>query len=99
MGRVLIVTVAAIKSEMDPKNELSEGLEAQVLLYQRLRSSIKTLEEVENLLKVIEANLKYSNECNDALRQENCKLKLACDKWMKRAINLEFKVLNARDGK
>jgi hypothetical protein len=99
MGRVLIVTVAAIKSEMDPQNELSQSLDAQILLHQRLRSSIKTLEEVENLLKVIEANLKYSNECNDALRQENCKLKLACDKWMQRAINLEFKVLNARDGK
>jgi hypothetical protein len=84
---------------MDPKSELNESLDAQILLYQRLKSSIKTLEEVEGLLKVIEANLKYSNECNDALIQENWKLRLACDKWMKRAINLEFKVLSARDGK
>lgn len=84
---------------MDQKNELSQILDTQILLYQRLKSSIKTLEEVEDLLKVIEANLKYSNECNKALIQENWKLKLACNEWMKRAINLEFKVLSARDAK
>lgn len=84
---------------MDQKNELNESLEAQFLLHQKLKNSIKTLGEVESLLKDIEANLKYSIECNNALVQENWKLKLACDEWMKRAIKLEFKVLNARDGK
>jgi hypothetical protein len=83
---------------MNPKiNESNESLDAQYLLNERLKSSIKTLSEVETLLKVIEANLKHSNEYNDALIQENWQLKLSCEKWMKRAIQLEFKVLSALD--
>ncbi len=78
-------------------NDLNESLNAQDLLHDRLKSSIKTLGEVEHLLKVIEANLKHSNEYNNALIQENWQLKLSCAEWMKRAINLEFKVLSARD--
>ncbi len=83
---------------MKPKlNESNESLDAQYLLNERLKSSIKTLSEVENLLKTIEANLKHSLEYNDTLLQENWQLKLSCEEWMKRAIQLEFKLLSALD--
>lgn len=79
------------------ESELTESLDVQCLLRERLKSNTKTLGEVENLLKAIEANLKCSNDYVYQLKQENLKLKLSCDGWIKRAIKLEFGVLNARD--
>ncbi len=90
--------IEQLESELSQKvNELNESLNAQYLLHERLRSNTKTLGEIENLLKVVAANLAHSNEYIDTLRQENRKLKLSCDVWIKRAIKLEFDVLSARD--
>ncbi|MGR9014194.1 MAG: hypothetical protein ACU83U_11165 [Gammaproteobacteria bacterium] len=92
--------ITQLENEMNQKiNELNKSLHAQNLLHDRLKGSVKTLREVESQLHAIEANLKDSNECNQALMQENWQLRLSCDQWMKRAIKLEFKVLNARDAK
>ena len=89
--------IKQLESELNQKiNELNESLNVQYLLHETLKSSAKTLEEINNLLKAVEANLKYSNEYIDALKQEQRSLKLSCDAWMKRAIKLEFEVLNAR---
>ena len=79
------------------ENEISESLKIQYLLREQLKSSIKTLEEVEKLLRGVETNLNDSNEYIVALKQENLKLKLSCAAWAKRAIKLEFKVLSTRD--
>lgn len=79
------------------ENEINESLNAQCLLHEKLKSSLKTLREVENLLKTINANLKHSNEYIHMLEQENEKLKLSCEAWITRSIMLDFKVLSARD--
>lgn len=90
--------IEQLESELSQKvNELNENLNAQYLLHQRLKSNIKTLGEIDNLLKAVAANLTHSNEYIDTLKQENRKLKLSCDIWIKRAIKLEFEVLSARD--
>jgi hypothetical protein len=81
---------------MGQDKQLSDSLSTEFLLHEKLQGTVRALEEVGHLLRIVEANLKYSNERNEALKQENSKLKLACDEWMKRAINLEFKVLSAR---
>ncbi|MGR9015010.1 MAG: hypothetical protein ACU83U_15350 [Gammaproteobacteria bacterium] len=78
-------------------NELNASLNTQYLLQQTLKSNTKTLGEIEFMLKAVEINLKNSNEYVCRLEQENSSLKLSCEVWMKRAINLEFKLLSARD--
>ncbi|MGZ8159463.1 MAG: hypothetical protein ACXWT1_14530 [Methylobacter sp.] len=90
--------IEQLESELNQKiNELNESLNVQNLLHETLRRNAQTLAEIENLLKVLEANLKYSNDYIQSLKQENSALKLSCDVWMKRAIKLEFQVLSARD--
>lgn len=74
-------------------HELRISLGIQKLLYEKLKSSTETLEEV---VKLIEANIRYSKDYVYKLEQENKNLKASCDAWMKRAINLEFEVLSAR---
>ncbi len=77
--------------------ELNESLKTQILLRERLKNNNRSMGEVLDQLKAIEAYLEDSNQYIYKLQQENHKLKLSCDGWMRRAINLEFKVLNARD--
>lgn len=79
------------------EQELNESLNTQYLLRETLKSNAKTLEEIKNQLEGIEVYLKYSNEYISTLKQENRRLKSSCDEWVKRAIQLEFKVLSARD--
>ncbi len=79
------------------EQELNESLNTQYLLRETLKSNAKTLEEIKNQLEGIEVYLKYSNEYISTLKQENHRLKSSCDEWVKRAIQLEFKVLSARD--
>ncbi|MFU8788603.1 MAG: hypothetical protein ACNA7G_06200 [Methylobacter sp.] len=89
--------IEQLESELNQKeNELDESLYVQYLLRERLRSATKTMEDIENLLKSVAANLTDSNEYIDTLKQENRKLKLSCEVWVKRAVKLEFQVLNAR---
>jgi hypothetical protein len=93
-----VTKIEQLERELNQKiNELNESSNALYFLHKSLISSAKTLREVKNLLEVIKANLKDSNEYTYKLEQENWKLKLSCDQWMKRAIKLEFKVLSARD--
>jgi len=93
-----VTKIEQLESEIHQKiNELNESLNVQYLLREKLRSNTKTMGELENQLKDIEAYLKYSNEYVVALKQENRSLKLSCEEWIKRAIKLEFEVLSARD--
>ncbi len=78
--------------------ELAISLNTQHLLHQTLESNNKRLDEVTNQLKIIAADMKYSNEYIQTLKKDNQSLKLSCDVWMRRAIQLEFKVLSERDG-
>ena len=79
------------------EQELSESLNTQYLLRETLKSNSKVLEEIKNQLEGIEDHLKYSNQYITLLKQENRRLKASCDEWVKRAIQLEFKVLSAHD--
>jgi septal ring factor EnvC (AmiA/AmiB activator) len=93
-----VTKIEQLESEINQKiNELNESLNVQYLLRERLRSNTKTMGELENQLKDIEAYLKYSNEYVVVLKQENRSLKLSCEEWIKRAIKLEFEILSARD--
>lgn len=90
--------IEQLEYELNQKtNELNESLNTQCLLRETLKNSTKNLEEIEHGLKDIDAFLRCSNEYVYRLKQENRKLKLSSDEWMKRAINLEFKLLSARD--
>lgn len=93
-----MATIEQLENELYQKiKTLNESLNVQSLLRERLKINTKTMGEVENQLKVIEAHLKYSNEYICKLKQENRSLKSSCDEWMKRAIKLEFEILSARD--
>ncbi|WP_333877383.1 hypothetical protein [Methylobacter sp.] len=76
--------------------ELNESLKTQTLLREKLKSNNKKLQEILEQLKAIEAYLEDSNELVFKLKQENLRLKLTCDEWMKRAVNLQLEVLSAR---
>ncbi len=90
--------IERLEKELNQKtHELNESLHTQWLLRETLENSTKNLEEIERQLKGKEVCLRCSNECVYRLKQENHKLKSSNDEWMKRAINLEFKVLSARD--
>lgn len=90
--------IEQLENEINQKiKELNESLNTQYLLRETLKSNAKTLEDIKTQLEIIEAYLKYSNEYIDTLKQENRQLKSSCDEWAKRAIQLEFKVLSARD--
>jgi transketolase len=85
-----------LDNEINQKvNALNESIKAQKLLREALENSIKTLGMVEKRLLGIEAYLTYSNTTINKLKLENRSLKSSCDEWIKRAINLEFKVLSA----
>lgn len=93
-----MITIEQLKKELTQKiNELNDSLNSQYFLRETLKSNMKNLEEIENRLKVIESFLRYSKACVYGLTQENARLKLSCDVWMKRAIKLEFELLSARD--
>ncbi len=95
--RTCVTKIEQLESELNQKeNELNESLYVQYLLAERLRSITQTMGNVENLLKSVAANLTDSNEYSDTLKQENRQLKLSCEVWVKRAVKLEFQVLNAR---
>ncbi len=90
--------IEQLKSELNQKtSELNESLNDQYLLHERLIFCTKTLKEIECLLETVKTNLINSNENAHKLALENQHLKLTCDEWMKRAIELEFKVLTALD--
>lgn len=90
--------IERLETEINLKtHELNESLGAQYVLRETLIKNTKTLGEIEKQLKGIEAYLKHSNNTIYLLQQENRGLKSSCDEWIKRAINLEFKVLSAGD--
>lgn len=93
-----MIRIEQLESEVKQKTkELNESLKTQILLRERLKSNTKTLGELLNQLKGVEAYLKDSNEYVYQLKQENRNLRLSCDEWVKRAIELQFEVLSARD--
>ena len=91
-----MATIEQLENELNQKtNALNKSLNAQYLLRETLKNNNQTLVMVEKRLKDIDAYLTYSNSTINGLKQENRRLKLSCDEWTKRAINLQFKVLSA----
>lgn len=95
-----LAKIEALENELNQKtNELNESSNIQHLLHGRLVSTAKTLRELENLLAVINAKVKDSNEYIYKLEQENKNLKLSSAEWMRRSIQLQFEVLSAHSTK
>jgi septal ring factor EnvC (AmiA/AmiB activator) len=93
-----MATIEQLENEIDQKiKALNESLNVQYLLRVALENNIKTLLVVEKRLKGIEEYLTDSHNTINRLQQENSMLKSSCDNWIKRAINLEFKVLSVCD--
>jgi len=93
-----VTRIEQLENEIKKKTkELNTSLKSQILLRERLKNNTKTLGEVLDQLKAIEAYLESSNEYIYKLKQDNRTLQLSCDTWAKRAIKLEFEVLSARD--
>jgi hypothetical protein len=91
--------IEQLESKLNQKtDELNVSLKAQDLLLERLKNNTQILGEFESLFKAIQVSLKFANDTIYTLQQENNSLKLSSDEWTKRAIQLEFKVLNAGDG-
>ncbi|MGZ8232424.1 hypothetical protein [Methylobacter tundripaludum] len=90
--------IEQLESELNQKiNELNESLNTQYMLRETVRSNTNTLGEINDLLKVVATNLKYSNEYITTLKLENRRLKSSCDVWIKQTIKREFELLSARD--
>ena len=77
--------------------ELNDSLSAQCLLRDTLINNTKIMVQVSQQLKDVQAYLKNSNETIKLFNHENQSLKASVDLWMRRAIQLEFKFLNAAD--
>ncbi len=92
--------IEQFESELKQKtDELNESLAIQDLLCDKLECNAKSINEIEWQLKELEVTLSYSNKCVAKLIEENATLRLSNDCWTKRAIDLEFKLLNACDTK
>ncbi|MFU8789459.1 MAG: hypothetical protein ACNA7G_10535 [Methylobacter sp.] len=90
--------IEQLEDEIKKKiKELDDCRKVQALLRERLRNNNKILTDALNNMKSIEAYLKDSNEYLFTIKHENRLLKSSCDKWARRAIELEFKVLSVRD--
>jgi predicted nucleic acid-binding Zn-ribbon protein len=80
--------------------ELVRLWSAYNLLFERFKQSNQSLRHIECQLKDAEEHLlylrAYINEYITDLAEENQKLKLSADVWLKRALKLEWDVLNAR---
>lgn len=95
-----MIEIELLKSELQSKiNELNVCLENQQRLKARLKISSTALEDIKSQLEGIEAFVEYTNEYIYRLQLENQRLELSRDVWIKRAINLEFKVLSVGDVK
>ncbi|TRW89949.1 hypothetical protein [Candidatus Methylobacter oryzae] len=70
--------------------ELNQSSEVQRLLKQGLEKCTASLAPLQAQLQDIAVSV-------DQLRQENKLLKLSNDKWLQRALKLEFEVLTVKD--
>ena len=96
----MITTIEQLEYELKQKtDELNESLAIQDLLCDRLKCNANSINEIECQLKELEITLNSSNQCVANLIEENATLRLSNDSWTKRAIALEFKLLNACDTK
>jgi septal ring factor EnvC (AmiA/AmiB activator) len=90
-----VTTVERLEREIHQKTQaLNESLAVQNALRETLKSNTKTMAQVEQQLKNVADYLKYSNETIFKLNQENRSLEWSSEKWMQRAIQLEFKLLS-----
>ena len=91
-----------LESELNKKtDELVKLWNAYNHLFEKFKESTKSLKQIEIQLKDAEGHLQYLkayvNEYITDLVEENQKLKFSADVWLKRALKLEWDVLNARD--
>lgn len=81
--------------------ELVQLWDAYNQLFEKFKQSTLSLKHIESQLKDAEEHLQYLkayvNEYITELVEENHKLKLSADVWLKRALKLEWDVLTARD--
>jgi predicted nucleic acid-binding Zn-ribbon protein len=94
--------IEQLESELNKKtDELAKLWNAYNQLFEKFKQSTKSLKHIEIQLKDAEEHLQYLkayvNEYITDLVEENQKLKFSADVWLKRALKLEWDVLNARD--
>jgi predicted nucleic acid-binding Zn-ribbon protein len=94
--------IEQLESELNKKtDELVKLWNAYNHLFEKFKESTKSLKQIEIQLKDAEGHLQYLkayvNEYITDLVEENQKLKFSADVWLKRALKLEWDVLNARD--
>ncbi len=94
--------IEQLEKELSKKtDELVKLWNAYNHLFEKFKQSTKSLKHIEIQLKDAEEHLQYLkayvNEYITDLVEENQKLKFSADVWLKRALKLEWDVLNARD--
>lgn len=89
--QVALKKIDALEKALTLKaQELNQSSEAQSLLKQGLKKCTASLSSLQGQLQTIARSV-------DELQQENQLLKLSNDKWLQRALKLEFDVLNVKD--
>lgn len=93
--------IEQIENELRKKTEEALQLwNAYTDLFDRFKQSNQSLKQIENQLKDAEEHLhylkSYINEYIADLAEENEKLKFSANLWLKRALKLEWDLLNAR---
>ncbi len=78
--------------------ELNESCKAQQIMGEGVKNCITSLYAVQHQLQAVVGHLDRSNQHVAELMQKNKLLKSSSDEWFKRAIQLEFEVLTAKDG-
>ena len=96
------MVIKQLEDELTKKTEeLVRLWSAYNCLMERFKQSNQSLKQIETQLKDAEDHLlylrAYINEYITDLAEENQKLKLSADIWLKRAIKLEWDVLNAKE--
>jgi predicted nucleic acid-binding Zn-ribbon protein len=94
--------IKQLEYELNKKTEeLVRLWSAYNQLFERFKQSTESLRHIECQLKDADEHLlylrAYINEYITDLAEENQKLKFSADVWLKRALKLEWDVLNARN--
>ncbi len=94
--------IKQLELELTKKTEeLVQLWDAYNQLFEKFKQSTQSLKHIESQLRDAEEHLQYLkayvNEYITELVEENHKLKLSADVWLKRALKLEWDVLTARD--
>ncbi len=94
-----IKKIERLESELSQKiYELDQSCKAQHIMTEGVKNCVTSLYTVQNQLQAVVTHLDHSNKHIFELMKKNKALKSSGDEWFKRAIKLEFDVLNTKDG-